>query len=117
LIVWPLWTVPLMSRKIMSMLLILFFTYLAFCFFPVSVCFDSPRTADAFLSECFSNHCHFFRVLHKIRCCSFVGSIAKSHHGSKWRDVKKICSYAQLPKILHTDSQDMLVLSSTVASR
>jgi hypothetical protein len=50
----PLWTIPLMSKKIMNMLLTLRFTCLAFFFF-VSVSLDFPRTAHASFPERLSN--------------------------------------------------------------
>jgi hypothetical protein len=61
----------------------------------------------------------FPRFAHNLSC-SFVGSIAKPHQARCTTPNKrtyKISTSTQLRKILYTDSKDMLILSSTVASR
>jgi hypothetical protein len=102
----------------------LLFTFLAFS---VSVSLDFLCMAHAFLPERLSNHCQgllrtSFGNLHKIctKCSSFVGSIAKSKKArSKIPNKRslKISTSTQLREMFYTDSQDMLILSSTVASR
>jgi hypothetical protein len=53
-----LWIFPLMSKKMMSMLLILLFTCLAVFGLPVpSMPIKHPCTVHAFFTERFSNHC------------------------------------------------------------
>jgi hypothetical protein len=63
---------------------------------------------------------HFFWDLHRIWCCSFVGYIAKSHQERSTtpnRRTLKISTCTDMRESLHTDSQDMLLLSSTISSR
>jgi hypothetical protein len=63
---------------------------------------------------------HFFRDWHKIWCCSFVGSIVKSLQARCTTPNKRIWNIStstQLREVSYTDSQDMLLLSSTVVSR
>jgi hypothetical protein len=92
--------------------------------FSASVSLDFPCTPHAFFPELLSNYCqgpvvHFFRDLQEIWWCSFVGSIMKSHRSrSKTlnKGTYKISISTQLREILYTDSQDMLAVSSTVAS-
>jgi hypothetical protein len=72
-----LWTITSMSKKIMSMLLTLLFTCLAFS---VSASLDFLCTAQVFFPERLSNarvSVALFRDLHNMWCCSFVGSVAK----------------------------------------
>jgi hypothetical protein len=60
---------------------------------------------------------HLFRDLHKMWCCSFVRSIAKSHQARYTiPNKRKIRTSTLLHEILHTESQDMIVLSPIAAS-
>jgi hypothetical protein len=75
-----------------------------------------PRMAHDFFPERFSNNgqglrCTFFWDLHKIWCTLAVPLLVSSRN----RTTKKITMSTQLCEIVYTDSQDMLVLSSTVA--
>jgi hypothetical protein len=63
---------------------------------------------------------HVFQDLYTILCCSFAVSIVKLHQARYMtpnKRMQKISTSTELKKILDTRSQDMLVLSSTVASR
>jgi hypothetical protein len=78
-------------------------------------CFLSPTLVHS-LPESPS---HFSRDLHKIWCCYFAGSIAKSHQARCTTPNKrayKICTSSQLRETLYKDIQHTPVLSSTVAS-
>jgi hypothetical protein len=62
----------------------------------------------------------FFWDLHKIWCCSFVGSIAILHQArytTPNERMWKISASTQPREVLYTDSQAVLILSSTVISR
>jgi hypothetical protein len=122
--VWPartnsLWAIHLISKKMMSMLL----TSLHFASLHFSLSFDlpfkHPYTAPAFFPELLSNH---WQVLSRIVSETYTkyeyyGEIASGQiHGSKQKNVKIITS-TQLRDIFYTDSHDIQVLSSTVASR
>jgi hypothetical protein len=110
-------TIPLISKKIMSMLLTLLFT--CFAFFSVSVSLDFPCMAHAFFTERLSKLCQGVRRfpppppqdLHTVLCCSFVRSIMKLHQARYTTPNKrtyKISMSTQLHEILYTDSQDIL---------
>jgi hypothetical protein len=92
--------------------------------FSVSVNLDFPCTDHAF----FPNSCliiarisfALFPRFAQNWCCSFVGSIAKSHQARYTTANKrrlKISTSTQQREYLYTDSQDIRILSSTVASR
>jgi hypothetical protein len=83
-----------------------------------------PCTAHAFFHERLSNHCQSLHRTFPEICTKFDSvSLSDSYqmawgkiHVYKWKDVK-ISTSTQQCEILYTDSQDMLVLSSAVASR
>jgi hypothetical protein len=77
--------------------------------FSVSASLDFPCTAHTFFPELLPNH------LQKIVCNSLVGFIAKLHQARY--TAYKISSSNQRRGVVYTDPLDMLVLSSTVASR
>jgi hypothetical protein len=112
---------PWFSKKIMNMLLALLFTCLAFfglgefglsvygsLSFP-NACLNIVRVSVALFQRFAQNVMHIHCRIH---CEIAPGQI----HDSKWKDVK-INMSTQLREILYTNSQDMLVLSCTVASR
>jgi hypothetical protein len=87
-----------------------------------SLSFKHPCRAHAFFLECLSDRCPGLRSTfptdsHKIWCCSVVGSIVKSHQAryTTTNNMTKISTLKQLRKMLYNDSQEMLVLSLTVA--
>jgi hypothetical protein len=94
-----LWTILLMSKKMMSMHLTSLF-----------ICLASFVSAGL----------DFFRDFHNIWCILALVSIAKSHqerYTTPNKRMWKIGTFTQLCDILYTDSQNMVVLSPTVASR
>jgi hypothetical protein len=88
------------------------------------VSLDFPCTARVFFPECSSSHCQclrctFSEIFTKFDALPlfFCHEIASGQtHDCKQKDVK-LSTSTQLREILYTDSQDMLVLSSTVVSR
>jgi hypothetical protein len=99
-----------MSKKVMNLLLTLPLTCVAIfclCEFRLSV-----------YGWCFLPS-HLFRDLHKVWSCSFARSIVKLHqvrYTTPNKRTYKINMSTQFCEMLYTDSQDMLVLSSAVAS-
>jgi hypothetical protein len=75
-----LWTIPLMSKKMMSMLLIMLFTCLAFLF---AVTLNFACTVRAFFPKCLSNHCQSLRDLHK-KWCTLAVPLADPSHQTRF---------------------------------
>jgi hypothetical protein len=117
-----LWTIPSMSMKMMSMLLTLIFNCLAFfglgefglsmygsCSLPRTLVYLLPRSLSHFSEICtkFDAHllllCGPFAQLHQAKCTTPNGA-------------QKTSAPTQVFETLHSDSQDMLVLSFTVVS-
>jgi hypothetical protein len=89
-------SITLISKKIMSMLLTLFFTWLSFSVSPEpSMPFKHPCTAHAFFPERLSNHCQdLCRTFPKfaqnlmLLLCRIHREIASGQiHDSKYKDV------------------------------
>jgi hypothetical protein len=83
--------------------------------------FKHPCTAHPFYPERLSNHCQglcrtCYLNFHKLWCCYIAKSHQTSYTALSKNDIK-ISTSSQLREIVYTDFQDMLVLSSSVASR
>jgi hypothetical protein len=98
--VWPartnyLWTIPLMSKKTLSMVLTLLFTCLAFSVCPkLSTSFKHLCTTQAFFPKCLSNHCQrlchtFFEIYTKFDAHSLLDPTHKAWYTTpKLKDLK-----------------------------
>jgi hypothetical protein len=93
--------------------------------YSVSVSSDFPSTAHAFFPERSSNHCQDFLYTFSEIFAKFDAVLMYDPPRNLNRpdtrlqviESKKIRKSIQLCKIVYTDSQDTLALSSTVASR
>jgi hypothetical protein len=105
------------------MLLTLLFTCLPF--FSASMTIDFPSTAHDFFPERLTNHCQGLRRTFPRICTQFVAFPLSDPLQNRIRldtqlqikGRKKISTSTQLREMLYTNSQDMIVLSTTVASR
>jgi hypothetical protein len=94
------------------------------CLFSVSVSSDFPFAAHAFFPERLSNYCRlsvaiFPRCSQNLMhtCCRIHREIASGHTRLRLKGHKKISTSTQLLEILYSDTQDVLVLLSTIALR
>jgi hypothetical protein len=112
-----------MSKKMMSMPLALLCTCLAF--FGLNELGPFLCTTHTFFSECLSTHCQGLHRSFSEICTKFDAvppfdpqqNHIRLHTWLKIKGRKKISLSSQLYDILYTDSQDMLILSSTIALR
>jgi hypothetical protein len=113
-----LWTVPLMSKKMLSMLLIRDFAVHLSCIFRSRWVWTFPVRLMLIWSL-LGSLSQFFRDWHNIWCILVVGPIAKSHlarYTTPNKRTWKISTSTQLRDFFYTDSQDIQVLSSAVSS-